>query len=286
MTGAKRFARVLCLIFLTLPLSAGAHAAAPPFASPVLARILDFENGSAAGLLFLAIDQKIESRFKMRPAWQSHDRASVDDAGPLADEAASGAFDIVITGDEAFVEEIAARGALLDRRPLFRSELILLGLLGNEKKFDGKETPEIMKALFDSGKIFFTPMGDAWITAREALLWREAGVSDPGDNVNYVESGRGGLSLLLQVEEEGGYTLATTGAFAQYMTSTRAPEPLVRLAGTGFYQTHYLCLIDHRGFRQERAQNAQKLAGWLIREEAARTINDFTLSEIRPFRTK
>lgn len=285
MTGAGKFARVLRLFFLMTLFSAVSCFAAGGAESDRV-RILDFANGSASGLLFMELDKGIESQFKIKPAWHSRNRASADDITPLAIEAASGAFDAVVTGDEPFAEDLAERGALQSRTPLFYSELILLGPHADEKKFSGRGAAEIMKALFASEKLFFTPMEDAWISAQEAILWKKSGVSDPSENFHYVESGRTGVSLLLQVEEEGGYTLATADAFAQYMTSTREPEPLVKLTDTGLRRTHYLCLIDHRGFRQGRVKNAQTLAAWLSGDAAAKTIDNFTLAGIRPFRTK
>lgn len=285
MTVARKFAHALFSIFPAILFCATAFAATPPAfdAMPGRVRILDYENGSAAGLLFLEIDKGMAGLLATKPAWQSHDRSSIDDPGQLALDVASGAFDLVVTGDEAFVKALGDRKALLDRIPLFKSELILLGPQADEKKSGGKKAPEIMKELFASKKIFFTPMNDPWIAAQETLLWHGAGVPNPGENTNYVESGRSGLGLLLQVEEEGGYTLATTGAFAQYMTSTRALLPLAKFAGTGTYRTHYLCLIDHQGFREERTKNAEKLAEWLVGEKARKTIDDFTLAGIRPF---
>lgn len=285
MTTTRKFAHTLSSIFLALLFCTGAFAATPPAFDTTAGRvrILDYENGSAAGLLFLEIDKGMDGLLKTKPAWQSHDHASIDTPEQLALDVASGAFDLVITGDEAFAKDLGDRNALLDRIPLFRSELILVGPHGDGKKFEGRKTPELMKELFASKKIFFTPMHNAWIAAQEALLWRSAGVPNPEANTNYVESGRSDLSLLLQVEEEGGYTLTTTGAFAQYMTSTRAPEPLVKLASTGVYHRHYLCLIDHQGFREERTKNAEKLAEWLAGDKARQTINDFTLAGIRPF---
>lgn len=292
MTALKK----LVYFFLSLSLIALLHTAEPasaaspvpsPFDSqPGRVRILDYENGSAAGLLFLEIDKAMGNPLPAKPAWQSFDRTSAGNPEQLAMDTASGAYDLVITGDEAFVKNLGDRGALLDRIPLFRSELILVGPKGDEKKFDGKKVAEIMKELFAAKKIFFTPMNDAWTGEQEARLWRDAGVSNPGANVNYVESGRDGLSLLLQVEEEGGYTLTTVDPLAQYLTSTRAPEPLVKIAGTGTFHTHFLCLVDHQGFREERTKNAEKLAEWLVGEKVSKVIDDFTLAGIKPFKAK
>ncbi len=292
MTTPKKFVYLLLSLSLIVLFLAGesALAASPtpsPFGSqPGRVRILDYENGSAAGLLLLEIDRAMGNLLPVKPAWDSLDRISAGSPEQLAVSVASGTYDLVITGDEAFVKNLGDRGALQDRIPLFGSELILVGPKGEEKRYEGKKTAEIMKELFVAKKIFFTPMDDAWTGEQEAKLWREAGVSSPGTNVNYVESGRDDLSLLLQVEEEGGYTLTTAGAFAQYLTSTRAPESLVKMAGTGAFHTHYLCLVDHQGFREERTKNAEKLAEWLVGEKASKTINGFTLAEIRPFATK
>lgn len=287
---ARLLLSVLSLLSIFLFLAAASSSAEaraarplPSDSAPDRVRLLDYENGSAAGLLFLELDKSMSGPAGGKPAWHSLDSWSVESLTTLADDTASGVYDLVITGDEAFVKELENRGALLKRMPIFRSELILLGPPKSAGGFSGGKATEIMKQVFSASRIFFTPMNNVWITAQETALWREAGVPTPGANVNYVEAGREGLNLLLQVEEEGGYTLETAGTFAQYLTSTREPEPLEKLAGTGIYRTHYLCLIDHKGIHEKRRKNAEKLTEWLFGKDAPKLINGFSLAGIKPF---
>jgi len=259
-------------------------AARPPYKpAPGRVRILDYENGSAAGLLLLELDKGLGGALGSKPAWHSLDSASADDADSLADETAGGAYELVVTGDDAFIRKLEERGAIKRQAALFTSELILVGPPAEKDRFEGSSAAEIMRRIFREGKLFFTPLNDAWMSAHETALWREADVSSPGENLNYVESGRGAFSLLLQVEDEAGFTLTTQGAFAQYMASTRSPEQLVKIASTGARRAHILCVIDHLGFRAERARNAEKTADWLTGESAAKIIGNFSLAGIKPF---
>lgn len=269
------------IFFLCAP--SESQAGSPFFGSaPGRLRILDYDNGSASRLLFLDIDREAGKVLKEKPAWQSNDSSAIDNPSKLASEAA-GAFDIVITGSTDFIRELEKIGAIRRRAPLFRSELILIGPHGDPRAGAGMKASEVMREIFANGKIFFSSMSDAWLAEQEKFLWTEAGVADPGANLNYVESGRDALSMLLQVEDEGAYTITAACEYAQYLTTTRTDAPNAKIAGTGIYRRYYICVIDHKGFREERTANADTFADWLIGEDGTRLINGFSLAGLKPF---
>jgi ABC-type tungstate transport system permease subunit len=216
-------------------------------------------------------------------AWQTLPSDTAQDHSALSDGMVIGAYDMIFTGDEEYARKLSGMGMLRGMYPVFRERIILVGPGGVAAAQSGAGAGGIMRNIFDGGMLFFSPLKNKLVLGAESAIWSGIGVKDPGENRQYVETGRDDVEALYQAGDEGGFMLVGEAAFAQYLDSSRGGLPLRKLSDTDYYMTGYLCLISNSGFRKERSAAADKYLEWLLSGGGRGVIEDFRIGPIAPF---
>jgi len=247
------------------------------------ARIAECFNNSASQMLLLQFDSPLRNAGTAPPAWQTLPSETPDDFQKLDDILVISAYDMIITGNCDYAEDLRKRGIVREVTPLWKERFILVGPVGRESELSGLGVPEIMKRIHAGEELFFSMLND--ISAREAEneLWNASGVSDPQHGKGYVETGRDSVAALMQAGDERGFMLVGEASFALYADAERFDPALTKISDTDYCRTSVVCVLENSGFRKDRAANAAKYAEWFASPEAKKIISSFSLGGINPF---
>jgi ABC-type tungstate transport system permease subunit len=166
---------------------------------------------------------------------------------------------------------------------VFGEEIVLVGPEG-PGDFANEDAKGVMGRVFREGMPFFSLISNEWSLKAERALFESAGVKDPEDNKNYVQSSRDDVTAMFQAGDEGAFLLVGEGSYASYREAQRSSTMLRKVAGTGIYRKGYVCVVKDSGFRKERGLLASRLAAWLRGGEARKTVESFDMAGIAPFR--
>lgn len=247
-------------------------------------RIAECFNSPPSGILFLQVNDVFLGLADAPPVWQTLVAKTKAERQNLERASVVGAYDMVITSDEGYVESLRKQGLLRRVAPIYAEHLLLVGppeLSSKKKELSVKAT---MKKIFEDEDLFFSSLDNTWVSGEEKKLWTQAGVARPYDNKNYVESGHDDIGLLIQAEDERGFALTGEASFAQYLDMQRYDTPLIVYADTAVIRTTHVCLIVNSGYRKARTEMADRYVDWLKSEAGAALIDSFSLGTIAPFR--
>lgn len=274
---------LLSLIVLSM-LCHAVSARASDFDPTKRVRIVECFNLPSVQLLLLQMHAPLAAIGEMPPIWQTIPSETLEEREVLYKPSVIGVYDMLITGSEQHARDLEKQGLLRRMTPLFSEKLILAGPPGSKATFAQTALPDILRKIFAEEQLFFSLLRNDWVAASEEKILARTGITDPGKNKNYVETGRDDLSALLQAGDEGGFMLVGEASFAQYQLSLYGETALEIVAETDFAHTTYLCLFTNAGFKKARTQTADQYAQMLEGEEGRKLIESFRFGEIHPFR--
>jgi ABC-type tungstate transport system permease subunit len=245
-------------------------------------RISEFANSPAAKMLLVALDSSFSRLTETTPSWKTMPSETAEDRENFLRPSVAGTFDMIFTSDQDAVRELFDQGLLRSFFPIFKEEIILVGPVASGDSA-GSDASAVMGGIFHEGTHFFSLMTSEWSIRAEHEMWKSAGIENPGDNKNYVQSSRDDVTAMFQAGDEGAFLLVGAGAFAQYREAQREMPVLEKIAGTGVYRKTYLCLVKNSGFRRTQEETASRFAAWLAGGEATEAVNSFDLAGLRPF---
>ncbi len=278
--GRKNFLSIVFLLTLFL-----SHAACASEIDPTQrVRIAECLNSPPSALLLLQLNDAFLGLSDVPPVWQTLIAETDEERRDLERASVIGIYDMVIASDARYVESLRHQGLLRRVIPIYTERLLLVGPSKWPPAKEACSAETVMAEIFKGELLFFSSLHNAWLAEEEKKLWARAGVSQPYDNRNYVESGHDDIGLLLQAEEEQGFALVGEASFAQYLDVQRGDPSLVVFADTGVVRTTTACLIVHSGYRKARAEIADRYVDWLKSEVGAARIDSFSLGSVAPFR--
>ena len=246
-------------------------------------RIAEYLNSSTARLLLMKLDAHLTDLYGSKSEWQTMEVQNDGGNSEILNAGIVGRNNIIFTDDEEYIKGIESMGLIKRSIILFTEEIILAG--PDYPKFnEGSSALDMLSVIFKENRLFLTLMNNKFIEGEELKLWKEAGVTSPNENKNYVESGKDEISALMQTGDEGAYILVGEGAFAEYQDVQRIETPLVCLSRTKVFRKHYALLVAYESSRNERAKRAEKYMDWLSGGEGRAFINGFELGGRAPFR--
>ncbi|GHV53859.1 hypothetical protein FACS1894216_12660 [Synergistales bacterium] len=258
-------------IILGARASQGANSGRPLNAAEILAR-------SPAHLLLF----KLSASFPSNAAWMNISPNEENIAAAVS----SSLCDIIFIDNEDALRKLEEAGLLRETFPLFTEDIILAGPASMKETFAHLSADNAMKAVYDRGLKFFKLERNVTIETAEREMWRRAGVKEPWNNKQYIESSRDDVTALFQIGDEEAFALIGEASFGEFSASYRDGSALVKMSDTGIKKTYYACLTNmSAAYRPERAASADKLAEWLRGGEAGNIISSFAIGGVRPFKT-
>ena len=246
-------------------------------------RIVECHNSPSAQLLLVWMGRTMGGLADDLPVWQTLQAGTEEEHEALNRASVIGIYDILFTGSEEHVRNLELQQLLRGTCPLFEERLILVGPPDKASEMKDLGILDMMKKIAAEEYLFFNQYKISWIDEAARSLFSQA-ESPPDGNRQFVEIGREHVDALMQAGDEGAFILAGEATFAQYHDLQRDEEKLVKLRDTGISRTSYVCLMANAGFRRERTATADKYFEWLASEEAKRTIEEFEIGGIRPFK--
>jgi ABC-type tungstate transport system permease subunit len=250
-------------------------------------RIAEFLNPTGVQLLLVSLNALLSGVTDPPPAWQTLEAATEEERAALIAQGVAAQFDVIFTSDFGVVEELFAKGELRSCFPLLSEELILAGPSDSSSLGDaGESVADMMGKIFSDERPFFSLIYNQWAWEAERGFWGDAGVENPGDNKNYVESSKNDVTALFQAGDEGAFILVGQGAFAQYSGAQGDEGALVRIAGTGIYRKCYICTTKSPASRARRAASAETLVHWFKGAEARDAVDGFEIAGMNAFKSE
>jgi tungstate transport system substrate-binding protein len=110
-------------------------------------------------------------------------------------------------------------------------------------------------------------------------LWRAAGLSVPGREPWYIETGQGMRNTIQIAEELGAYTLADRGTYVQYEADNHGNPPLVVLVeGESTLRNQYsVIVINPRRCKDVQLDLALRFMRWLLSSDTQRLIAGYKI---------
>jgi ABC-type tungstate transport system permease subunit len=272
----------ITLVFL-LSFSARAFAYDPWVDPDKVVRISEFANPPAVQMLLVALNNSFSGLTEAPPAWKTLPSETLEEREDSLRPSVAGTFDIIFTSDRGAALELFDQGLLRSFFPIFKEEIILVGPAASGD-FTGSDASAVMGGVFREGTHFFSLMANEWSIRAEREMWESAGIENPGDNKNYVQSSRDDVTAMFQAGDENAFLLVGEGAFAQYREAQRSESVLEKIAGTGVYRKTYVCLVKNSGFRREQEEIANRLSAWLAGGKARETVDSFDIAGLKPFK--
>ncbi|MDR1650590.1 MAG: hypothetical protein LBR87_02245 [Synergistaceae bacterium] len=246
-------------------------------------RIVECLNAPAAQMLLLQLDIRLRDMGPDEPAWRSLPSKTAGDREKLEDVFEIGVYDMIFTSDMDYANRLKERGIVRSVTPVWKERVILAGPESASAWTQGMSAAEIMKKAHGDEEYFFSLLTDGSSLAAESALWEDAGVSYPGDNKRYVETGRDPVTALMQAGDERGFILVGESSFAQYTEAERFEPPLAKLADTEYFRVTAVCMAENSGFRKYRTEQAEKYLEWCRGPEAKEIISSFSIAGVSPF---
>jgi ABC-type tungstate transport system permease subunit len=204
----------------------------------------------------------------------------------LAAAVSSSLCDVIFIDNEDALKKLEEAELLRETFPLFTEDIILAGPASMRETFAPMSADAAMKAVYDRGLKFFKLRHNVSVEGAEREMWRRAGVKEPWNNKQYIESSRDDVTALFQIGDEEAFALAGEASFGEYSASYRDGAPLVKMTAAGIKKTYYVCLTNISViYLPERAAAADKLAEWLRGDEAGNIISSFAIGGVKPFKT-
>ncbi len=132
--------------------------------------------------------------------------------GAALETARNGDSDVVMVHARSLEDEFIKEGYGVNRRDLMFNDFIIVGEPEDSAGIGGGEDAEAaFVAIAESESTFVSRGDDSGTHAKELDIWEAAGVDDRDEW--YREAGDGMGAVLIQADQDGGYTLADRGTY-------------------------------------------------------------------------
>jgi len=187
--------------------------------------------------------------------------------------------DVLMVHDPEAEEEFMKRGFGFERKPFMYNEFVLIGPRNDPAGIRGMSVNEAMKAIAKWGAIFVSRGDESGTHKREMSLWRAAGLSVPGKEPWYIETGQGMRNTIQIAEELGAYTLADRGTYVQYEADNHGNPPLVVLVdgGSTLRNQYSVIVVNPRRCKDVQLGLALRFMRWLLSSDTQRLIAGYKI---------
>ncbi|SDR02137.1 substrate-binding domain-containing protein [Natronobacterium texcoconense] len=134
--------------------------------------------------------------------------------GAALETGRNGDSDVVMVHARSLEDEFVEEGYGVNRRDLMFNDFVVVG--GSDDPASVAGTDDVtaaVTAIAESESTFVSRGDNSGTYAKELEIWDEAGVGDGDFGEWYMEAGQGMGEVLVQADQQGGYTLADRGTY-------------------------------------------------------------------------
>lgn len=187
--------------------------------------------------------------------------------------------DVLMVHDPEAEEEFMKGGFGLERRPFMYNDFILIGPQDDPAGIRGMLVDQVMKNIAKKGAVFVSRGDGSGTHKREMSLWRVAGLSIPGREPWYIETGQGMRNTIQIAEELGAYTLTDRGTYIQYEADNNSNPALVMLVEgeSSFINQYSVIIVNPQRCRDVKIDLAKRFVKWLVSSDTQRLIAEYKI---------
>jgi len=200
--------------------------------------------------------------------------------GKTLEIAKTGNFDLVIVHARALEDKFIAEGFGIDRRDVMYNDFVILGPKDDPAGIKGmKSAAEAFKKIANSKAKFVTRGDMSGTHVKELDIWKAAGIEPAGEWYDVWEGGsQGGGPTTKYADSQKAYLLMERATTLILKKDLKNISPLME--GDPIMM-NYIALIrvNPQKFPEINADDALKLADWLVGKEAQDIIRTFKVKE-------
>lgn len=194
-------------------------------------------------------------------------------SGEAMKMAERGDADLLLVHSPRAEQELLDKGIALSRTPFMRNYFLVAGPpLDPARIAEAREVSEVFKKIADSRAVFVSRSDNSGTHEKERELWKAAGV-DPRGAEWYIEAGTGMAETLRIANEKNGYVLTDNATYA--VQKDKLQLKVLYKGGKELDNIHALLRLNHAKFPKMKTSAANKLADYILSDEARKIIGDF-----------
>ncbi|THE64195.1 molybdenum transporter [Salinadaptatus halalkaliphilus] len=134
--------------------------------------------------------------------------------GAALETARSGDSDVVMVHARSLEDEFMADGYGINRRDLMFNDFVVVGDSDDPSSIGGGEdVPAAVTAIAETESTFVSRGDNSGTHTKELEMWEGAGIGSDEFGSWYMEAGQGMGEVLVQTDQQGGYTLSDRGTY-------------------------------------------------------------------------
>ncbi|MCP3943085.1 MAG: solute-binding protein [Desulfobacteraceae bacterium] len=187
--------------------------------------------------------------------------------------------DVLLVHAPAAEKAYIKKGYGKDRREIMYNDFVIIGPVSDPAKIKGKNISDALLTIKNHKSPFMSRGDDSGTNKKEKLLWKNAGIKMPDQEIWYVQTGQGMLATINVAQERAGYTMTDRGTYIKYQAQQGGKAPLkILVEGDKILLNQYSVLtLNPANCPRAKYDLALDFSNWMASKSAQKLIGDFRL---------